>query len=162
MIQDSNDTTFVLLPPTMIEGISGPNVVQALVGWRRSSSGPIVFVLEDADAVLSSRKFDNINAVNEVLNLGDGILGAALDIRIVATTNTPKMEIDKAIMREGRLCRHIEIGELDSTVAQGIVVRLGLGNDVAQEPPLILANIYALKRPARVEGIPKASKKTGF
>ncbi len=160
LIQDSKNTTFVLLPPTMIEGISGPGIIQALVGWRRSSSGPIVFVLEDADAVLASRKFDNINAVNEILNLGDGILGAALDLRIVATTNTGKADIDKAIMRDGRLCRRIEVGDLNDAEARQVCVRLGLSDEVVNDPPKTLAEIYGIKKKGTKKSVSK--KKAGF
>lgn len=158
MIQEGKDTTFVLLPPTMIEGISGPSVIQALVGWRRSSAGPIVFVLEDADAVLASRKFDNINAVNEILNLGDGILGAALDIRIVATTNTGRAELDSAITRDGRLCRHIEVGELDVASAQKVADRLELGETISA--PTTLAELYGRRRSRKKSATTK--KRAGF
>lgn len=165
MINDCMDTTFVLLPPTMIEGISGPNVIQALVGWRRSSAGPIVFVLEDADAVLASRKFDNISAVNEILNLGDGILGAALDIRIVATTNTGKADIDAAIMRDGRLCRHMAVGPLEREVVIKLVERLELQDEISVDKegyPDTLAEIYGHKKKKSKKAPPETKRKTGF
>ena len=44
--------------------------------------------------------------------MGDGIMGAMLDARIVATTNAQTEDLDPAIVRPGRLCRRIDIGEL--------------------------------------------------
>lgn len=134
--------TFVLLPAQVLQKLSGPDMVSTLLENRRSSKGPIVLILEDADECLAPRKFDNITSVSELLNLGDGILGGALDIRIIATTNTPRAEIDKAILRPGRMCRRMDVGILSEDVANAALERLGSAERVKGKT--VLADVYRL------------------
>jgi len=47
-----------------------------------------------------------------------------LDLRIVATTNAQGLQMEEAIMRPGRLSKHIEVGVLDRGTATGIFKRL--------------------------------------
>lgn len=144
IVQDI-EGTFVLLPTQVLQRLSGPDMVQSLLDNRRASKGPIVLILEDADECLAPRKFDNITSVSELLNLGDGILGGALDIRIVCTTNTPKAEIDKAILRPGRLCRRVSVDELPPDRANAVLERLGVSARV--EKKTVLADLYRLSKP---------------
>jgi hypothetical protein len=155
LIQEAPNATFVLLPANVLESLTGPSVINAMVNFRRSSTGPIVFIMEDADAVLAPRAFDNMNSIDVILNLGDGILGGALDIRIIATTNTKVKQMDEAILRPGRLCRRLSVGALDEMTMHPLLIRLGLAYadklgrahmppDVAQ--PRTLAEAYRLVR----------------
>ena len=58
-----------------------PDVVDVLLGLRKSSreGAPIVVVVEDADSCLVPRQADNANAMAEIPNATDGILGQALN-----------------------------------------------------------------------------------
>ena len=85
---------------------------------------PSFLILEDADQCLVSRDKDNIASVQSLLNLGDGILGSLLDLRIVATTNAHELHLDEAISRPGRLSKMLEVGPLDVTTARGVFTRL--------------------------------------
>ena len=71
-----------------------------------------------------SRDKDNINSVQSLLNLGDGILGSLLDLRIVATTNAHELHLDEAISRPGRLSKMLEVGPLDIHTARSVFSRL--------------------------------------
>lgn len=172
MLTEVPDAMFVLVDPSMVATLAGPELLPLLTTYKNSyaMSGPIVLVLEDADRCLVTRGENNINSIQSLLNLGDGILGSLLDIRIVATTNAQKMEMEAAILRPGRLSRRLEVGALDLETARGVFSRLlpntklpdALANVV--NPPgfkMTLAQTYAEARKAgwEPESHRKKSKK---
>ncbi len=104
---------FVLIPPGLIASMSTPALLPALQTFVSKGNGQAtVFLLEDADECLVTRQSDNAGAIAALLNLSDGLLGFALNLRVVATTNAKKLDMDPAILREGRLIRRIEVGAL--------------------------------------------------
>lgn len=96
-----------------------------------------------------------MSLIQSLLNLGDGILGSLLDIRIVATTNADELRLDKAVTRPGRLSKMIDVNVLDPLTAQRIFRRLLPDADFPVEingstnPKdfnVTLAEVYALAR----------------
>ena len=67
---------------------------------------------------------DNMSNISAVLNLAEGILSDTLDIRIVATTNAERTEMDKALIRPGRLGAYLQVPTLSIPQASKILVRL--------------------------------------
>lgn len=120
------DALFVLVPPNMVSALGGPELLPMLLQHKESykKPGPTVFILEDADQCLVPRGPDNIDSISAILNLGDGIFGSLFDIRIVATTNAKKAEMDAAIIRAGRLSKRVEVGKLNYDEASAIYQRL--------------------------------------
>lgn len=59
-------------------------------------------ILEDCEKLLASRNTGN-PILHTMLNLTDGIIGEALNIKFICTFNCPLSQIDKAVLREGRL-----------------------------------------------------------
>lgn len=111
------DSTFIILPPSMLSSLDGPQLINVLVKHRQDysddtgkSERAIVLVLEDGDTCIAPRGIDNMSSISTLLNMSDGILGECLNLRIVATTNAKYEEIDTAILRPGRLLKRIEIG----------------------------------------------------
>jgi len=124
LLSAASRAAFILIPSHLVEGLSGPEILPALTGAKNEFNGPIVLIIEDADQCLVPRKSGNMNAISSLLNLGDGILGSILDVRILATTNAEKIEIDKATRRPGRLCRYMEVGTLSPAIATKALHRL--------------------------------------
>jgi glucose-1-phosphate thymidylyltransferase short form len=62
-----------------------------------------VFVIEDAEELITSREEVRNSNLSMLLNLTDGLLGESLGIQIIATFNTDVKNIDKALLRKGRL-----------------------------------------------------------
>ncbi len=124
MLLEVPDAMFVLISPEMVTNIAGPQLLPLLMNYRGGTKGPIVLVLEDADKCLVQRGKDNMSSIQSLLNLGDGILGSLLDLRIVATTNAQELQMEEALMRPGRLSKHIKVGVLDRGTATGIFKRL--------------------------------------
>lgn len=109
---------FFILPAELVPHISGPGLLKVLIDTRANNENtPMVMIIEDADACLVRRAADNVSAISTILNMGDGILGDLLDLRIVCTTNAGHLndrhnEMDPAITRSGRLCKRISVGKL--------------------------------------------------
>ncbi len=118
------DAMFVLISPEVIVNLAGPELLPLLMNYRGGTTGPIILVIEDADKCLVARATENMSSIQSLLNLGDGILGSMLDIRIIATTNADELKMETAILRPGRLSKMMEVGSLDAATAQGIFSRL--------------------------------------
>lgn len=155
MLLEVPDAMFVLISPEVVTDLAGPELLPLLMQYRGATTGPIVLVLEDADHCLVKRESGNINLIQGLLNLGDGILGSLLDIRIVATTNADELNLDKAITRKGRLSKMLDVNEVDFETANGIFTRLlpnvqlpeVLQKDNPHNPlKIVLADVYALAR----------------
>lgn len=140
------DALFVLVPVALIEELAKPGMINALLETRRNKGDlPTVFLIEDADDCLGSRDASNVNAVSALLNLGDGIIGALMDIRLVCTTNLKNEELDEAVTRPGRLSRKVHVGHLDRKVAENLYHKL-TGEKVSINEKLTLAQVYSLAR----------------
>jgi len=101
-----------------------------------------------------------------LLNYTDGIMSDLLNIRFIATTNAPHLQIDPALKRAGRLLKHCLVDELAVEQANKIYSRLteDKGTDWFTEPTS-LASIYARASGAELydEGILEdKEKKLGF
>lgn len=136
---------YLLVPPSLIKDFGSPEMLPVLVQEQRQHrKRPLVCILEDADEVLTSKGRKNIESLSAVLNLGDGILGSTLNVRLILTTNTPIDGIDKALLRPGRLLERIQIGSLNQEEAKSAFDRLvGSGLGLRFSPgPSTLAEVY--------------------
>lgn len=117
------NATHVIIPGGLVTQLSSPHFLATLQGCHQKGR-PTVLIIEDADMVVVDRKHGNLTALTDILNLGDGLLGHMLDVRVVASTNAKKLELDEAITRPGRLCRHVIIQTLEPAQAATIYKRL--------------------------------------
>lgn len=119
-ILDDVKGVHVMIPSHMVASLADPSILPALIDLKSSQEEPILLIIEDGDEVIAPRGADNMPAISSVLNLGDGILGACLDIRVVITTNAKRQEMDEAMTRPGRLISIVHIGALE--VGEAIAV----------------------------------------
>lgn len=112
---DLKRVKFIYFPAELLRSIDFSILMEVFSESMHKSS--IILVIEDADECLVSRQGDNISVISKLLNFADGFIGSLLDIRVIATTNAKKLEIDKALLRPGRLCKQMEVKLL--TVEQG-------------------------------------------
>lgn len=93
-------TQFILLSADTLLNIDSSQFMNYLI--KKGSNA--VLVLEDCDALLKSRDLaNNSNIVSVLLNLSDGILGDALNLKFICTYNTDDSNVDTALLRKGRL-----------------------------------------------------------
>lgn len=141
-----SDALFVFVSPGLMGRMSAPEVVPILLR-ERERQVPIILILEDADLAIVRRAADNLSLVSDLCNLTDGLLAELIDIRIVATTNARRVEVDDAILRPGRLCAHVAIGVLPEEQAAAVYRRLtGRDPEVRLGGARTLAEIYRLAR----------------
>jgi hypothetical protein len=147
ILTEEPSALFVMVPANLIPALSDPSMVDGLLETRRNreGDGPTVFIVEDADDCLGSRDATNVNAVSALLNLGDGIIGSLMDIRLVCTTNLKDEELDEAVTRPGRLSAKINVDALTSDVAEKLYEKL-TGHSITIDERLTLAEVYSLAR----------------
>ncbi len=150
--------TFLLVPPHLMKRLGDPELVEVLADAKQGK-GPLVILAEDADDCLVARqegedeevsRRTSLESIQAVLNLGDGILGNLLDVRVIITTNAASIKMDKAAIRPGRLCKHVHVDALSRAEAQAAMVRL-VGDEASKatfdlNQGITLAMVYAAAR----------------
>ena len=143
------DGLYVLVAPSLVGNLSGPELVPVLLG-NHNRDRPIVLIIEDADDALVKRELGDRAKLSEILNIGDGLLGQMMDLRIIATTNAGRRDLDPAVTRPGRLCSHVHTPDLGHDHANSIRKRLlDGGSEHPRGYGRTLADVY---RAAREDG----------
>jgi uncharacterized protein YlzI (FlbEa/FlbD family) len=128
------NTKVIFMPPKMAGNLDAPEFTEFLV-----ENGKCVLVIEDAEELIKSRETSYSN-LSMLLNLTDGLLGEALGIKVIATFNTHISNLDKALLRKGRLKGMYEFKELAEDKCRKLAASLGVTFTIAK--PLTLAEIY--------------------
>jgi SpoVK/Ycf46/Vps4 family AAA+-type ATPase len=124
--------------------ITKPEFLPFLMQNRNS-----ILIIEDAENIIRDRTHDQLfpnQAVSNLLNLSDGLLGDAMHQQIICTFNCDIKGVDPALMRDGRLVIEHKFDKLNPREARRICQQLeipGNGEDIQQ--PITLAEIYARK-----------------
>ena len=95
-----------------------------------------VFIFEDCEKILLSRDHNYNPTMSILLNLTDGIISDVLNIKIICTFNTSLSNIDKALLRKGRLTMKYEFKKLNKEKAQKLLPNETVTQDMS------LADIY--------------------
>jgi len=138
----------LLVAPELASHLASPDCFSALKEVVTDGT-PTIVVVEDADTLLAPRADTDKNVISAILNLSDGIIGTAMDLRFVMTTNSPIDSFDRAVMRPGRLSQLITIDVLDNDTAAAIAKRLGFTGTLPKNPTL--AEVYALSNGRTLE-----------
>lgn len=137
----SDKKKVIYVPNNMVNVLTTPTFIRLLIDNPNS-----ILVIEDAEEVLKSRD-DNGQIVDKVLNISDGILSDFLGIHILCTYNTEKENIDKALLRQGRLTLKYQFKELEVDNAKKLAKKLKVDESKINEKivkPMTLAEIYSL------------------
>jgi len=125
------------LPTMLAESITSPGFITLLMENRGC-----VLIIEDAERVIGDRNSGSSSSigVSNILNLTDGVLGDALQIHVIATFNTAKENIDKALLRSGRLIAEHKFQALSIEDTNRLIAHLG--KEGTSDKPLTLSDIY--------------------
>ncbi|NDC76438.1 MAG: AAA family ATPase [Chitinophagia bacterium] len=126
----------IFLPPGMLPATEGPAMSKFLIG-----NTDTVFVMEDAEEMLVSRDQAHNSGMSTLLNLTDGLMGQALGIQFIASFNTDRNRIDKALLRNGRLRMMYEFKPLAAEKSRRLLAALGYA-DAMVESDMSLADIF--------------------
>jgi hypothetical protein len=124
LITTIKDKKVIYMPPDLADKIASPEFVTFLMDNPNS-----ILIIEDAENVLRAREAGGSQAISNLLNVSDGILGDALHLQIVCTFNCSTEEIDKALLRPGRLIAEYEFKNLQPDKATALIKKL-YGDDV--------------------------------
>ena len=127
----------IYVPPDLSVELSSPSFMAFLMEHPNS-----ILIIEDAETVLKTREAGGNQAVSNILNISDGILGDALSLQIVCTFNASTDDIDRALLREGRLIELYEFNALSEEKTLNLCKKV-YGEDVV--PPkkeMTLAQIF--------------------
>lgn len=136
----------VFVAPGDIGALTAKDSLPALINFSLSTCRLVIFICEDADEIIAPRTKGNMSLISQVLNLGDGILGKLLDIRLILTTNSTRKEFDPAITRNGRLSEMVDVGNLTKAHAKRVYERIGGTDKNKITKSMSLADVYALAK----------------
>jgi len=127
----------IFIPPYLVESISSPDFIPFLTEHPNS-----IFLVEDGERVLANRDSGegSSQGVSSLLNMGDGLLSDCLSAQFICTFNTKLSNIDKALLRKGRLIAEYKFEALPTEDANRLLKHLG--KEAVAKAPMTLADIY--------------------
>jgi len=132
---------FIYFPVDFLNSIDEPSFIPFISKYPGS-----VLVIEDCEKAIMSREHGNASTlISNLLNLGDGLLSDALKLKIICTFNSNLRNIDKALLRKGRLIARYEFDNLETKKANLLAKKLNL--NITYDSPQILADIYGSGTP---------------
>ncbi len=125
----------IYLPPDLIESLSAPNFISFLLSQASNS----ILLIEDAENVLKQREAGGNQAVSNILNISDGILGDVLRLQIVCTFNSRLEDVDQALLRPGRLIAEYRFEKLTVAKSKALMQKL---HNADTDKAMTLADIF--------------------
>ena len=139
LVQLLRRKSVIFLPPKLAGNLDSPALTTLLLDNKNS-----IFIIEDAENLLMARDSGNESSISMLLNITDGMLGESLGINVICTFNTQLSNIDKALLRKGRLKALYEFDALNIEKSKALIKKLGIENIPVTEP-MTLADIYYSK-----------------
>lgn len=85
-----------------------------------------ILIIEDCEELLRDRNGTSFSGlVSNLLNMSDGLMGDSVNLKIICTFNTDLKNIDKALLRKGRIKLFYEFKELTKDRADALRKKLG-------------------------------------
>ena len=109
------DRDFIFLDSQLLASINPSKFISYLV-----ENEGAVFILEDCEKILMSRDVSRTDVLGTILNVTDGVISDILGIKLVCTFNTDLSNIDRALLRKGRLSLKYEFKKLSKEKAARI------------------------------------------
>ncbi|CAF3601937.1 unnamed protein product [Rotaria socialis] len=142
LINEIQGKHVIFVPPDLVNDMTKPDFLPFLMRHPNS-----VLIIEDAENIVRDRSQASLlpnQAVSNLLNISDGLLGDAMHQQIVCTFNCDFKGIDPALLRDGRLVIEHKFDKLSIENARRLCVELnipGNGDDIHES--ISLAEIYA-------------------
>lgn len=161
LIGDIKDAVFLIIPPELMQSLQSPQLIGTFLQLAGNNKDKrIILLIEDADIILAPRAETSMSGTSNLLNITDGVLGKLLNLRVIATTNTPVKSLEAAILRPGRLLLHQEVGKLSFEQAAALYERLdGKGRFADTGAGTSLADVFAAAKGLETA---KKARKVGF
>lgn len=145
---------FIYVPNSLFEHLSDPDFISFIGEFPES-----VIILEDCENLIKIRDHNQSGSgISNLLNLGDGLLGDALKLKIICTFNCELAKVDEALLRKGRLSYRYEFGPLEIDKANQLFKSLGM--DATTTIPMTLSDVFNYNHNNNSEA--KSRKQIGF
>ena len=118
---ETDKRKFIYVPSKLFADFTDPAILPFLLRNRGC-----VFVIEDCEDLITVDDGERSDGISDLLNMTDGILADALNIKIICTFNTDYHKIDEALLRPGRCKCKYEFELLDKDRANKVAEKLGL------------------------------------
>lgn len=133
------DKKFIYINPAIVSSLLSPEFVDFMVANSDS-----ILIIEEAEKIIKDR--NNIDAsqsaISNLLNISDGLMSDALAMKIICTFNADIKDIDKALMRKGRIMSKYEFKALEKDKAQVMINDIHPNENIVIDKKMTLAEIY--------------------
>jgi len=133
-----NKKQFIWIQPSEAEVVFSKDFLPLMLQHRNS-----VFILEDAEKLIIDRKESNSSTfISTLLNFSDGIANDIFQSSFILSYNEADINIDPAIMRDGRMKYKHFFGPLSVDDTNKKLKSLNV--DSTSDKPMVLASIYKM------------------
>lgn len=153
LIRELSDKDFLILDSSVFDNITDPSFIQLLLEYK-----DCVVILEDCESMLADRT-DGNNKMASLLNLSDGILGDAFNLKFICTFNADINRIDQALLRKGRMKVKYEFKKLSKDKVKVLSDKYKLNIPEDKITDMYLSDIFNYNSD---NGAQKDIKKIGF
>jgi len=112
---------FIYVPSSLFEDFTDPGILPFLLRNRGC-----VFIIEDCESLVTVDGGGRSEGITDLLNMTDGLLADALNIKIICTFNTDYEKIDEALLRPGRCRCKYEFELLEKDKANKVAEKFNL------------------------------------
>lgn len=112
---------FVYVPSKVFENFTDPTILPFLLDNRGC-----IYIIEDCENLVTVDDGIRSDGISDLLNMTDGLLSDALNIKIICTFNTDYETIDPALLRPGRCRCKYGFELLDKDRANVVAEKYGL------------------------------------
>ncbi|MGF1532794.1 MAG: AAA family ATPase [Bernardetiaceae bacterium] len=131
------ELTYIFYPISLLRDITNPDLITFLSDYQDA----VLIIEESEDSVQDRDRFEADKAsIANLLNVSDGLLSDVLNLKIICTFNTDIRNLDKALLREGRLLGIHRFDRISADQANQIATRNKL--DKQFDKPVTLAEIF--------------------
>lgn len=117
----TEDRSFIYVPCKLFDTLTDPTSLNFLMRNRGN-----VFIIEDCENLVTVDDGIRSDGITDLLNMTDGLLSDALNIKIICTFNTDYEKIDEALLRPGRCRWKYEFDLLDKDRANKVAEKFNL------------------------------------
>jgi len=162
-----SNKSILYVPPSFSSSLTEPRIIEFISDWVLDEEQDCILLIEDAEPLLEVRNGADgrSTGISNLLNMTDGILNDMLGLMVIATFNTNITNIDKALLRSGRLLARKEFNKLSYTRGEKLAKALKISNPLkVDQYPATLAEFYAQKEESDIliHEVKEDKQKIGF
>lgn len=151
------EVNFIFYPIALLRELTSPQLIPFISDYKNS-----VLILEESEDSVQTREGNAVDkaSIANLLNISDGLLSDVLNLKIICTFNTNIKNLDRALLREGRLLGIHKFDKLPVKNANEIA-KINNLNKTFNEP-MTLAQIFNQPLNEDLSDFVRDEQKIGF